>query len=68
MMVATHNNIRKSLFYQAFRIIRYVEYGWVLKEGEFFEFKSFKDTEERMWDYIMDSYFSKVKNDWLIGV
>ena len=68
LMISTHNSIRKSIFYQAFRDIKYVEYKRLKHDDDFFEFSSLEDTQEGWFDYYNDKYIQPERNYKLIGV
>lgn len=68
LLLATHNNVRRSIFYQAFRNIKYVEYRRLKREDDFFEFKELQESQEGWLDYYNDRYLQPERSDRLIGV
>ena len=68
LLIATHNNIRRSIFYQAFRDIKYTEFKRLKVDEDFFEFKSLEDTDEGWFDYLNDHYIQPERNYRLLGV
>mmetsp|Transcript_14190 Transcript_14190/g.16419 ORF Transcript_14190/g.16419 Transcript_14190/m.16419 type:complete len:173 (-) Transcript_14190:50-568(-) len=68
LLIATHNNIRRSMFYQAFRDVKYTEYRRLKVDDDFFEFKSLEDAQEGWLDYFNDHYLQPERNHRLLGV
>ena len=68
LLIATHNNIRRSMFYQAFRDIKYTEFKRLKIDEDFFEFKSLEEGKEGWFDYYNDHYIQPERNFRLLGV
>ena len=53
---STHNGIRKTLFFSAFRNVKYIEYKRLKNEEEYFELKSIEPWDQGFIDKFIDTY------------
>ena len=78
LLIQTHNNIRRSLFYDAFRDIKYTEYKRLAEDEDFFEFKHLENIEngrppshlieyDHKLLYFNDHYLQPERNYRLLG-
>ncbi len=56
---STHNGIRKTLFFSAFRNIKYVEFKRLTNEEDYFELNKIEPCSEGMVDRIIDRYITR---------
>ena len=59
----THNSIRKTLFFSAFRLIKYTEYRRLSSEDDSFELKTITPWSEGFLDRVIDTYITREKRD-----
>jgi len=56
---ATHNNIRRTLFYHVWRSIKYVEFKRLRTEEDYFELEKVEQSEEGAIDRFLDKHYGK---------
>ena len=56
---ATHNNIRKTLFFALFRSIKYVEYKRLVDDRDGFTLDKVTESKESLIDKFLDTYWGK---------
>ena len=56
---ATHNGIRKTLFFATFRNVKFIEYKRLKSEDDFFELKTIEPCEEGFIDSFIDTYITR---------
>ena len=58
---ATHNNIKKTLFFSVFRSVKYIEYKRLKNEKDGFTLDSVAEGGEAFIDKFLETYWSKEK-------
>ena len=58
---ATHNNVRKTLFYSMWRNLKYCAFKRLKSENDSFELDSVTEGVEGLFDLFIEKYWSKEK-------
>ena len=58
---STHNGIRKTLFFSAFRSVKYLEFKRLRDESEFFELGTIQPWEEGLVDRFVERFITREK-------
>ena len=65
----THNNIRRTIFFATFQRIKELEYSYLKRDEDFFEFVRLDNNASEGWiDFMLDRYLSKDRGSRVVGV